>query len=148
MHRLGVVQTIGVGSRPDGISSDGTHVWVSNSGDGTVSELAIKFVITTTSLPNAHSSPWGPVQLQVANVGTSASPYVTTVKWKKVSIPKGLKLSSSGVLSGTPSDKFVGEIAPVTVQATETVTTLNGKRKINTKATAQATIPLDYVTPF
>jgi len=30
----------------------------------------------------------------------------------------------------------------VTVQATETVTTLNGKMKVETKTTVQATIPL------
>ena len=34
-----VVQTIGVGSAPDGVSSDGTHVWVANTEDDTVTEL-------------------------------------------------------------------------------------------------------------
>jgi YVTN family beta-propeller protein len=34
-----VVQTIPVGDEPSGISSDGTHVWVANYGDNTVSEL-------------------------------------------------------------------------------------------------------------
>ena len=34
-----VVKTILVGSGPEGVSSDGTHVWVTNSGDGTVSEI-------------------------------------------------------------------------------------------------------------
>jgi YVTN family beta-propeller protein len=34
-----VVQTIAVGNDPEGVSSDGTHVWEVNDGDGTVSEL-------------------------------------------------------------------------------------------------------------
>jgi YVTN family beta-propeller protein len=34
-----VVQTIGVGSVPYGVSSDGTHVWVANAGGNTVTEL-------------------------------------------------------------------------------------------------------------
>jgi hypothetical protein len=59
------------------------------------------FAIATTSLPDATpGSPYGPVTLQVANVGTSTSPYVTTLKWRKVTLPRGLKLSSAAVLSG------------------------------------------------
>jgi YVTN family beta-propeller protein len=34
-----VVRTIGLGGDLDGISSDGTHVWVANSSDNTVTEL-------------------------------------------------------------------------------------------------------------
>jgi YVTN family beta-propeller protein len=34
-----VVNTITVGSDPDGVSSDGTHVWVTNYNGGTVSEI-------------------------------------------------------------------------------------------------------------
>jgi YVTN family beta-propeller protein len=34
-----VVKTIPVGSEPGAVSSDGTHVWVANSGGGTVSEI-------------------------------------------------------------------------------------------------------------
>ncbi len=34
-----VVRTIGVGNRPDSISSDGTHVWVANENDNNVTEL-------------------------------------------------------------------------------------------------------------
>ena len=80
--------------------------------------------------------------LQAANLGTSTSPYTTTLKWKKVTLPKGLKLSSAGVLSGTPSTKLVAGPSSVTVQVTETVTTLNGKKNVKTKTTVGATIPL------
>jgi YVTN family beta-propeller protein len=35
----GVIRTIPVGSYPDGVSSDGTHVWVANATEDTVSEI-------------------------------------------------------------------------------------------------------------
>jgi YVTN family beta-propeller protein len=142
-----VIGTIGVGKSPDGVSSDGTHVWVANGGDDTVTEIAINFpinfAIVIPSLPAATpGTAYGPVTLQAVNLGTSASPYVTTLKWKKVTLPKGLRLSSTGVLSGTPNRKLIADSSSVTVQVTETVTTLNGKKKVKTKTTVQATIPL------
>jgi hypothetical protein len=72
----------------------------------------------------------------------SASPHVTTLKWKKVSLPKGFKLSKAGVLSGTPSARLVSGTSSIKVSVTETVTTLDGKHKVKTKTTVQATIPL------
>src|ERR1019366_5987582 len=106
-------------------------------------EDVIGFTITTSSLPSATPGvAYGPVTLQAANLGTSTSPYTTTLKWKKVALPKGLKLSSTGVLSGTPNKKLSAGASSVTVQVTETVTTLNGKKKVKTKTTVQATIPL------
>ena len=50
-----VVQTIAVGSGPDAISSDGTHVWVANQGDNTVTELnaSTGAVVQTISVGNA-----------------------------------------------------------------------------------------------
>jgi len=82
------------------------------------------------------------VTLQAAGEGTSTSPYSTTLKWKKLSLPKGLKLSNTGVLSGTPSTKLKAGMSSVKVSVTETVTTLNGKHKVKTKTTVSATIPL------
>ncbi len=49
-----VVQTIAVGSDPIVVSSDGTHVWVANAGDNTVSELDA----STGSV--VQTSPWAP----------------------------------------------------------------------------------------
>jgi hypothetical protein len=101
------------------------------------------FGITTTSLPPATpGTAYGPMALQVGNLGTSTSPYVTTVKWHKVALPRGLRLSSAGVLSGTPNKKLAASPSSVTVQATEKVITLNGKMKVKTKTTAQVMIPL------
>ncbi len=101
------------------------------------------FYIFTSSLPTAMpGTAYGPVMLEASNLGASASPHVTTLKWNGVELPKGLKLSSSGVLSGIPSAKLFPGAYFVVVQATETVTTLNGKKKVKTKTTVQATIPL------
>ncbi len=101
------------------------------------------FTITTSSLPSATPGlAYGPVALQEAGAGTSVSPNVTTLKWKKVTLPKGLRLNSAGVLSGTLNKKLAAGPSSATVQVTETVTTLNGKKKVKTKTTVQATIPL------
>jgi hypothetical protein len=116
-----------------------------NGASGTVYTYSsnIPFGVATTVLPSATpGTPYGPVTLQTVGEGTSTSPYTTTLKWKKVSLPKGLKLSSAGALSGTPNSRLAAGSSSVTVQVTETVTTLNGKKKVKTKTTAQATIPL------
>jgi hypothetical protein len=115
-----------------------------NSGSTSVAAcLVLPFRITTTAFPSATpGSPYGPVDLQAAGEETSTSPFATTLKWKKIALPRGLKLSSTGVLSGTPSAKLAAGPSSVTVQVTETVTTLNGKTKVKTKTMVQATIPL------
>jgi hypothetical protein len=80
---------------PDGnvqvtVLSSGASVW--NFGQGPPG-----FAVTTSSLPSATRGVPYSVQLQAVN-GTS--PY----KWKKISkLPKGLKLSSTGLISGTIS---------------------------------------------
>ena len=104
----------------------------------------LPFGVATTSLPNAKpGTPYGPVTPQKP-VGseTSATGYTTTLKWGKVLLPKGLKLSSSGVLSGTPKHQAARSVRSVVVEVTETVITLNGNKKVKTKTTAEATIPL------
>ena len=107
------------------------------------------FYIATTSLSAATpGTAYGPVTLQAAGLGTSTSPYATTLKWKKVSLPKGLKISKgTGVLSGTPSTKLKAGQSSVEVSVTQTVTTLNGKKKVKTKTTVEATIPLTIMQP-
>ena len=72
----------------------------------------------------------------------STSPYTTTLKWKKITIPKGMKLSSAGVLSGIPSAKLAVGQSSITVSVTETVITLKGNTKVKSNTTAVATIPL------
>jgi YVTN family beta-propeller protein len=91
------VQTIAVDKDPVRVSADGTHVWVSNLESNSVSEIVPQdFLITTSSLLAAtRGSPYAAT--------LSASGGVSPLKWKKLSVlPVGLKLSSTGVLSGTP----------------------------------------------
>ncbi len=72
------------------------------------------FGIVTTSLPGAtRGVAYGPVSLQEAGAGISVGPYVTTIKWAKgtvvapvTALPKGMKLSKTGVLSGTPAPNW------------------------------------------
>jgi hypothetical protein len=98
-------------------------------------------MITTARLPAATpGTPYRPVALRAANLAKSSSPYATTLTWKRVVLPKGLKLSRSGVLSGTPTAASPPPTS-VTVQVTETVTTVAGTQKVGTKTTARATIP-------
>ena len=81
------------------------------------------FHISTTSLPNGVAGQAYSQQLQTIGGGASVS-------WKKVSLPKGLALSVTGLLSGVPSTKAVG---PTEVSVTAT----NGKHG----TVASATIP-------
>ena len=81
------------------------------------------FHISTTSLPNGVAGQAYSQQLQTIGGGASVS-------WKKVSLPKGLALSATGLLSGLPSTKALG---PTEVSVTAT----NGKHG----TVASATIP-------
>ncbi|HEV3367309.1 MAG TPA: putative Ig domain-containing protein, partial [Acidimicrobiales bacterium] len=70
-------------------------------------------VITTTSLPGA--TPGSSYTAQLA-----ASGGVPPFKWKKLSaLPKGLKLSSSGAITGTLSSKVAPGTYPVSAQVTD-----------------------------
>jgi large repetitive protein len=70
----------------------------------TLTVTATGFQITTTSLPDAVVGQAYSQQLQVSGAGSGS------VKWKKTAaLPKGLSVSSTGLLSGTPSTKAVGD---------------------------------------
>ena len=112
------------------------------------SSTILGFSITTSSLPDAtRRVAYGPVTLQEAGAGTSTSPYATTFKWAMVTLPKGLKLSSRGVLSGIPRKSLAAGTTQVKVKVTETVTTFKDTKKVRTKMTAQATILLTIICP-
>lgn len=103
----------------------------------------VPFSVTTTSLPDAvPGQAYGPVTLQATGITASGNGFTTTLKWSKVALPRGLKLSSSGVISGTPKMKLVAGTSDATVKVTETVSNLNGNQKIKTKTSVEATIPL------
>jgi hypothetical protein len=63
--------------------------------------LTVGFYITTTSLPNAFVGTAYSQQLTTAGGGSS-------VLWTKVSLPKGFALSSTGLLTGSPTSRAVG----------------------------------------
>ncbi len=48
---------------------------------------------------------------------------------------------AGGALAGTPNTELVADANSVTVQVTETVTTLNGTKKVKSATTVKATIP-------
>jgi hypothetical protein len=109
-----------------------------NCAIGAVEPFVPSFFFSTTPLPPAApGTAYGPVTL-TTDGGTPSA----TFKWKKVTAPRGLKLSSAGVLSGTPSKKLSAGPTSITVTATETVITVSGKKKTTTKTPIQATIPL------
>ncbi len=100
--------------------------------------VATLLQISTSSLPNATpGQAYGPVQLQTIGALPGAS-----LRWKKAgSLPRGLKVSSSGILSGVPSAKLVaGSDLPVPVQVTEEVVTYQGRHKHTTKTTVSTTL--------
>ena len=84
----------------------------------------VGFHITTSSLPNALVG--SAYSRQLATAGSTS-----TVTWKKVSLPKGFALSTTGLLTGTPTPKVTGAFS---VQVTAT----DGPKG----TVASATIPL------
>jgi hypothetical protein len=56
--------------------------------------------------------------------------------------PEGAEAVRGRSTVRAPSGKLAAGPSSATVQVTETMTNLNGKRKVKTKTTAQATIPL------
>ncbi len=110
-----------------------------HTGTATFGWTILPFGVATTSLPPAvRGTPYGPVQLAAGGMSANA-----TSKWNKgAPLTKGLKLTSAGVLSGTPSTKLVPGTTSVSVVVTETVITLEGTKRVKTKTIARATIPL------
>jgi hypothetical protein len=79
----GVIRTIPVGSYPDGVSSDGTHVWVTNFYEDTVSEIPTSYTpkavlgaqqITFTSTAPASATVGGVSYTVAATGGASGNP--------------------------------------------------------------------------
>jgi lysophospholipase L1-like esterase len=120
-------------------ANDIGHALVATAFEHVVDGFAIAPALLPTATPGTA---YGPVTLTARNTGISASPFITTLKWAKVALPKGLRLSSTGVLSGTPNKRAAPGSTSVAVQVTEKVTTLNGSKRAKTRTTVQATIPL------
>ena len=107
------------------------------------------FVISSGTATAAKRGTAYSYQLQAAGIGSGAPGVLTTLKWAKgmvvapaKALPKGLVLSSSGLLSGTPSMALYPGTFPIKVKVTETVTTLSGKKHIHTLTTVTGTVYL------
>lgn len=103
---------------------------------GALGSIPEPFGIRYRALPSAvRGSAFAPIQLQAVGVIPSTAPLTTVVKFTKVSLPKGLRLSATGVLSGTPSARLTPGVYPVTVSVSEVVTTVIGNRRFKSRAT-------------
>ena len=79
-----------------------------HAGRTTFTWSILPFGISTTSLPKATPGmPYGPVTLHTGGAGKSAPGYATTLRWSPFALPKGLTLSSAGVLAGTLSSNLL-----------------------------------------
>jgi YVTN family beta-propeller protein len=68
------VTKINVGSNPDGVSSDGTHVWVTNYGENTVSEIEASSGTVSNTIPVGSDPKVRPTsQLHVASRSRSST---------------------------------------------------------------------------
>jgi hypothetical protein len=87
-------------------------------------------VTSPSSLPAAtHATPYGPVTFTASGGAAGGTDYT----WKKVSLPKGLAVSSTGQLSGTP--KSAGSYS-VQIE----VDSKDGKTKVSTTVTLSLTV--------
>ena len=142
--------SLAVGAIPTGTTLNGVQVCprsdqrgVSSFGNCTVGAVEGGFLIVAPPLPDATPGvAYGPIALTTQEVGVSTSPHVTTLKWTKIEAPKGMNLSSAGVLSWKPGKKLIPGTLSVVAQVTETVTTVTYGRKSIARTTVQATIPL------
>ena len=132
--------TIGSGfSYPSGVAVDTSHhVFVGDTNNNQIVSISTGFRIPDQSVPGVQAGQAAaPTQLESESVDPSTAPKVTSVKWFASDLPAGLKLSSKGVLSGTPKVQLLGTYS-IYLTATETVTKVVGKVKtVTTRATSQ-----------
>ena len=132
--------TIGSGfSYPSGVAVDTSgHVFVGDTNNNQIVSMNAGFRIPDQSVPGVQAGQAAaPTQLESESVDPSTAPKVTSVKWFASDLPAGLKLSSKGVLSGTPKVQLLGTYS-IYLTATETVTKVVGKVKtVTTRATSQ-----------
>ena len=132
--------TIGSGiSYPVGVAVDTSHhVFVGDTYNNQIVSMNAGFRIPDQSVPGVQAGQAAePTQLESESVDPSTAPKVTSVKWFASDLPAGLKLSSKGVLSGTPKVQLLGTYS-IYLTATETVTKVVGKVKtVTTRATSQ-----------
>jgi len=155
---LGTETAIGTGwNFPTGVASrPGDQLVVADFGRGRI--VNETFGADLSPLPPANNGQaYGPVQLRAQLVTPSASPEVTQLHWGKVTLPKcdrrhhaacglalpaGLRLSPTGVVSGTPRLVNVPIFTAITVRVTEKVFTRVDGHWRSTSISDVGTIPL------
>jgi streptogramin lyase len=125
---------------PTSVAVDASgHVFVADYQNNRVVKMNAGFTIADQTIPTVQAGqPLASTQLVAALVDPSTPPKVTSVKWFASSLPAGLKLSSTGVLSGTPLAALDAGIYSIYVTATERITTKIGKvTTVTTKTTSR-----------
>jgi len=104
-----VLRTITVGSGPDAIAvvPFPESIWVANKNDGTVTVISPPQITSPSTLSATAGSP---VSFQVTTSGYPASTITA------LGLPKGLTMSPTGLLSGTPAHG-TGRVYQVLLQA-------------------------------
>ncbi|CAB4944247.1 MAG: hypothetical protein F2837_07450 [Actinobacteria bacterium] len=130
--------------KPYGVAVDSSgRVFVADTYNDRMAVLVLnagfRFRIPDQTIPSVEAGQaLAATQLVSAEVDPSTSPRVTSVKWFAPSLPAGLRLSSSGVLSGTPLAALDAGTYSVYVSATERVTTKTGTvTTVTTKTTSR-----------
>lgn len=118
----GVVRTIGVGQNPYGIASDGTHVWVANNGDGTVSEIDAGTGAVLNTIPvGGH-----PLRVSADGsdvwVANDEADEVTEIDESSGSIVRTIPVEHPFNLSSDGSDVWVTQLDAGTVTEIEAAT--------------------------
>jgi hypothetical protein len=120
-----------------------------NSSKCTIGAVEAGFLVEFPS-PWYLLVPWVTIhllKLSAQDPGTSTKPYVTRLVWKALSLPKGLRLSSEGILSGRLESNLSPGTIKVNVQVTETVTTVSDHKKTVASTTVSAAVPFEVVPP-
>jgi len=131
-------------SYPYGVAVDSSgNVFVADTFNNRIVEVIAGFSIPEQAIPSVEAGQaLAATQLVSAAVDPSTSPKVTSVKWFASSLPAGLKLTSSGVLSGTPNAALAAGIYSIYVTATEKVTTKIGGVTTVTTKTMSRVLPI------
>jgi len=127
-------------SYPSGVAVDGFYgrVFVADTNNSRIVALnAPGFSIPEQTIPSVQAGQALVAKQLVSDaVDRSTPPKVTSVKWFASSLPAGLTLSSSGVLSGTPNVALDAGTYSIYVSATESATTkIAGLTTVITKTT-------------
>ena len=105
--------------------------------------LNIVLSVLPTAVPGTPYGVSPVVTLQVLGAVANSSTSTTTLKWTKVSLPKGMILSTTGVLSGTPNHALYPGTFALIVKVTESIRSTSVKPKPKSIIlTTQATISL------